>query len=115
MYSTAIAVELRGRGHDVISVRETLPTLSGAPDDEVMHGAIAGGRTLVTEDVRDYRPLEAALLAEGVRHAGVVYTTNRQFPRGDPHTAGRLVRALEAVLQVPPDLANRSIFLAIKD
>lgn len=112
MYSDAIAVELRGRGHDVISVRDTLPTLSGAPDDEVMRVAIGGGRTFVTEDVHDYRPLEASLFGGGSSHHGIIYTTDRQFPRGDPQTTGRLVLALDAVLRDPPDLSNRSIFLA---
>jgi len=72
-------------------------------------------RALVTENVRDYRPLEIGLLAEGSHHAGLVYTSNRQFPRGDPATTGRLVRALDALLRDVPNLRDRSIFLERAD
>jgi len=46
-----------------------------------------------------YRPLEIGLLADGSHHAGLVYTTNRQFRRGDPSTFEQLVRALDALLR----------------
>jgi hypothetical protein len=69
----------------------------------------------VTENVRDFRPLESAHLADGSHHAGLVYTSNRQFPRGDPATTGRLVRALDALLRTAPDLRDRMIFLARVD
>jgi hypothetical protein len=68
-------------------------------------------RTLVTENVRDYRRLEGALLAEGSHHAGLVYTTDRQFPRGDRATVGRLVQALDVLLRDESDLRDRSVFL----
>lgn len=113
MYTPAIAVELRGRGHDVLSVHESSePELAGAPDDKVLAAAQAEQRALVTENVRDYRPLETALLTGGGHHAGIVYTSNRQFPRGHPATAGRLVLALDALLRDRPSLSDRSVFLA---
>lgn len=65
MYAPVIAAELRARGHDVVSVHEADPVLSGAPDDEVLKAAGPGERALVTENVRDYRPLETAVLADG--------------------------------------------------
>jgi len=111
MFADAVAHGLRDRGHDAISVREARPTLAGATDEEVLKAAADGGRVLMTENVRDYRPLEIALLAAGGQHAGIIYTSNRQFPRGHPHTTGRLVRALDALLADPPALADRSIFL----
>ena len=113
MYAPVIAVELRDRGHDILSIHEfTDPQLVGAPDDEVLAGARASRRALVTENVRDYRPLEVALIASGGHHTGLVYTTSRQFPRGQPATAGRLVVALDALLRERPPLCDRSIFLA---
>lgn len=111
MYAPAIPTQLRLRGHDVVSVHED-PALVGAPDDEVLAAAQAAGRALVTENVRDYRPLEAALLGSGGHHGGLVYTSNRQFPRGHPATAGRLVLALDALLREPGTLTDRSMFLA---
>lgn len=111
MYSDVIAVELRVRGHDAVCVREVIPALVGALDEEVLRNAAADERTLVTKNVRDYRPLETALLADGGHHHGIVYTTDRQFPRGDPQTVGRLVLALDALLTDPPHLLDRSMFL----
>ncbi len=111
MYSDVIAVELRARGHDAVRVREVIPALAGALDEEVLRSAAAEKRTLVTENVRDYRPLETARLAEGGHHHGIVYTTDRQFPRGEAQTVGRLVLALDALLTDPPHMFDRSIFL----
>ena len=113
MYAPAIALELRKRGHDVASVHDAAsPALAGASDPEVLSVAQAEGRALVTENVRDFRPLEADLIARGGHHPGLVYTSNRQFPRGHPATAGRLVRALDALLREDHDLRDRAIFLA---
>jgi hypothetical protein len=112
MFSDAVAAGLRDRVHDAISVREAEPSLMGASDEEVLKIAVAEGRSLVTENVRDYRPLEIALLAEGEHHSGIIYTSDRQFPRGNPQTTGRLVRALDSLLTDPPALGDRSMFLA---
>ncbi len=113
MYAPAIAVELRARGHDAVSVHEAAdPQLVGSPDDEVLAAAASAQRVLVTENVRDYRPLELARLAAGDHHHGIIYTSNRQFPRGDPATTGRLVRALNALLHDPPAPWDQSIFLS---
>jgi predicted nuclease of predicted toxin-antitoxin system len=116
MYAPAVAAELRARGHDAISPHDAGQRhLVGASDADVLAAARHEGRVLVTENVRDFRPLESALLAEGSHHAGLVYTSNRQFPRGDPTTTGRLVRALDALLHAAPDLRDRAIFLVRVD
>jgi predicted nuclease of predicted toxin-antitoxin system len=113
MYTPAVAEELRLRGHDAVSVHDASHVaLAGASDADVLAAARRQERTLVTENVRDFRPLESALLTDGSHHAGVVYTSNRQFPRGDPATTGQLVRALDALLRTIPDLRDRAIFLA---
>ena len=112
MYAPAVAVELRARGHDVLSVHEIDPVLVGASDAEVLSAAISAERVLVTENVRDFRPLEIALLEGGDHHHGIVYTSDRQFPRGKPATIGDLVRALDALLHASATLRDRSVFLA---
>jgi hypothetical protein len=61
MYAPAVAVELRARGHDVLSVHEADPVLVGASDAEVLFAAVSAERALVTENVRDFRPLEIAI------------------------------------------------------
>lgn len=115
MYAPAIAVELRARGHDVLSVHEADPVLVGASDDEVMAAAVSEERTLVTENLRDFWPLETAVLEGGEHHHGIVYTSDRQFPRGEPATTGRLVRALDALLRDTLTLRDRSVFLSRPD
>ena len=116
MYAPAVAAELRARDHDVVSVHVASHLfLAGASDADVLAAARSEERTLVTENVRDFRLLENALLAAGSHHAGLVYTSNRQFPRGDPATMGRLVRALDALLRAAPDLRDGSIFLMRAD
>ncbi len=112
MYAPAIAAELRARGHDVASVHGLADALmTGASDADVLAAAQREGRTLVTENIRDFRPLEGGLLADRSHHAGLIYTSNRRFPRGDPATTGRLIGALDALLRRAPDLRDRSMFL----
>jgi predicted nuclease of predicted toxin-antitoxin system len=107
MYPASVAEQLRSRGCDVVSVHDPeYRWLEGAPDDEVFAFAVKEGRALVTENVPDFRLLEADALARGERTPGLVFTTNRQFPRGDPGTIGRLVRALAALVVEAPAVAT---------
>lgn len=116
MYTPAVAEALRARGHDVVSVHDlAYRFLAGASDADVLAAARGEECTLVTENVRDFRLLEGALLVEGSHHAGLVFTSNRQFPRGDPATTGHLIQALEALLRTAPNLRDRSLFLARSD
>ena len=111
MYASTIAEQLRARGHDVGSVHDPeYRTLEGAPDEEVWAAALAADRVLVTENVQDFRRIEADALARAQPVAGLIFTTDRQFPRGDPTTIGRLVTALDALLVAEPELAT-SLFL----
>ena len=106
MYSGAVAEQLRARGHDVVSIHDpTHRKLEGAPDQEVFATAVSQGRAVVTENVPDFRWLENEALASGGDPARLIFTTNRQFPRGDPATRGRLVLALDALLAKRPDLS----------
>ena len=112
MYSAVVAEQLRARGHDAVSVHDPdHRRLEGVPDEEVFAAALAEERALVTENVPDFRRLEADALARGEAHAVLVFTSNRQFPRGEPATIGRLVEALDALLTGSPT-PERSIFLA---
>ena|SRR5476649_1880144 len=111
MYSAVIAAQLRGRGYDVVSIHDPDQRgLEGAADDEVFGAAVTQGRTVVTENVPDFRRLETAALADGAPCPGLIYTTNRQFPRGDNATAGRMMIALAALL-ADPATVPRTLFL----
>jgi len=107
MFAPSVAEQLRDRGYDVASVHDSANRrLEGAPDEEIWAAAIADDRVLVSENVRDFRRIEADALARGQPIARLIYTSDRQFPRGDPRTTGRLVRALDALLAKPPDTAT---------
>jgi len=93
MYPSLIATELRGLGHDVLSVHESPG--SGTPDEQVLDHARSEGRAVLTENVRDFRPLAEALLAAGESHAGLLFTTDKRWPRNDP---GHLITALDELL-----------------
>jgi predicted nuclease of predicted toxin-antitoxin system len=103
MYSVDIADELAARRHDVVSVHRTPGRAT--PDDEVLDHARADERAVVTENVVDFRPLVEALLLAGERHAGVIYTTQKRWPRSD---SGSIITALDELLKVtseqPTDL-----------
>jgi predicted nuclease of predicted toxin-antitoxin system len=111
MYPPAVAEQLRARGRDVVSLHDADHRhLEGAPDEDVFAVALADERALVTENVADFRRLEADALARGTAHATLVYTSNRQFPRGEPGTVGRLVEALDALFRDVPEPGG-SLFL----
>jgi predicted nuclease of predicted toxin-antitoxin system len=111
MYAPAIAAQLRAQGHDVASVHDPqYRRLQGQPDQEVWATTIATDRVLVTENVQDFRRIETDALAQDQPAARLIFTTNRQFPRGDPATLGRLITALDALLAAEPDLTT-ALFL----
>jgi predicted nuclease of predicted toxin-antitoxin system len=104
MYTPTVVEQLRARGHDVASLHDPVyRALEGEPDEDVWTRAISDGRALVTENVGDFRRIEALALARGEPTAQLILTTDRQFPRGDPATVGRLVLALDTLLAEPPN------------
>ena len=75
-----------------------LPELRGSSDEAIFREARRQGRVIVTENVLDYRPLAARAVRSGRTHPGLIFTSNRAFPRAKRRTAGRLVLALDALL-----------------
>jgi len=112
MLSPAIARELRSRGHDVAPVagdshREALS------DPEVLAQARAERRAVITNNLRDFRPLHyEAVTPGGAGHFGMIF-----MPGGYRRTGadtGRIIAALEAILTACPgedDLANGEAWL----
>jgi hypothetical protein len=93
MHSPAVAKQLRAGGHDAVAVKER-PELIGTADDEVLVAGTAEGRALVTEHVKDFAILTQRWMEAGQRHAGIVFTHPRRFPRA----AGDHVRLLSQAL-----------------
>lgn len=111
MYPATLAEQLRARGHDVVSVHDAdYHHLEGAPDAEVFAAAIADDRALLTENVADFRRLETDALGRDAPSPRLIFTTNRQFPRVQAGTVGRLVLALDAALAEPRE-GSASFFL----
>jgi len=114
MFAPTIAQRLRDEnGHDAIAVTE-LDELRGLPDTDIFLAAQKQERTIVTENVRDFRPLARDWQAMGRVHFGLALTTNRRFPRAHSRTAGRLVRALNDLIDAEtgrPPASNREIWL----
>lgn len=94
------AVELRGRGHDAVSVASL--GLTGAPDPEVFDRAVADDRIVVTENVADF----AIVLDQRLRRAQlavpVVFVRKADLPRRSalPH---HLAERLHHWAQANPD------------
>lgn len=111
MWRPAIAEQLRKRGHDVQAVAERSELRSQA-DTVILATAHAEQRAVVTENVRDYRILAAQVMQGRRSHSGLIFTTNRAFPRSDRRTVGRLVLALEHLLSEDGEQENLEWWLA---
>jgi predicted nuclease of predicted toxin-antitoxin system len=104
MLTREIARQLQARGHDVEAVNgnRAWQTLS---DAEVMALARAERRAIVTNNVRDFRPLHhAAIVPGGPGHFGMVF-----IPGGFRRTKddiGRIVDALDEKLALYPGDAS---------
>ena len=69
--SPQIAVLLRKAGYDVDAVADR-EDLAGRSDRFVLEAACAEGRAVVTNNIKDFRPLAAEWLAQGKVHSGLI-------------------------------------------
>ena len=69
--SPQIAVLLRQAGYDVDAVADR-EDLVGRSDRIIFEAAYGEGRALVTNNIKDFRPLAAEWLAQGRAHAGLI-------------------------------------------
>jgi hypothetical protein len=97
MFSPAIAAALRDLGHDVIAVAETAD-LRALTDEEVFAWATAQHRWLLTENVKDFRPILLRALQADISATGLLCTSSRAFPRSRKNP-GPLIQALDAWLR----------------
>jgi len=95
-FSPDIARQLRHRGHDVVGARERIE-LHALSDRDLLRVATLEGRAVVTENVGDFVELHRQSIQGAEPHAGLVFTSPRQFPRSR-RAIGRLVQALETLL-----------------
>ena len=95
MWPPAIADQLRRRGHDTVAVLER-SELARQSDMVVFTAAQAEERVLLTEDAGDFRIIAINWMEMRGGHWGLIFTSNRSFPRSNDRTPGRLVTALDA-------------------
>ena len=100
MFSPAIAAELRELGHDVIAVADRAD-LRARSDEEIFAWAGAERRWLLTENVKDFRPIMLRALQAGPPGCGLLFTSSRAFPRSRKNP-GPLINALHAWLTAEP-------------
>jgi predicted nuclease of predicted toxin-antitoxin system len=112
MLTPTIARELTARGHDVTAVAGD-PAHEALSDTDVLDRARAQRRTVVTNNIRDFRPLHTeAVVPGGPGHFGIIF-----MPPGYRRTTadtGRIIAAVEATLAEHPgesDLANAEAWL----
>lgn len=91
-----IARELRARGHDVEAVAGH-PERESLSDSQIMAVARTERRAIVTNNMRDYRPLHSeAITPGGHGHFGMIFVPG-SYRRTRADT-GRIIAALEAKL-----------------
>jgi predicted nuclease of predicted toxin-antitoxin system len=112
MLSPAIARELRDRGHDAEAVAGH-PDREALPDPDVLALARAEHRALVTNNLRDFRPLHhVAITPGGPGHYGMIFIPGTYRRTRDD--TGKIVTALEGLLNQQPSedsLANGEAWL----
>jgi len=96
--SPQIAALLRHAGYDVLAVADR-DDLVGCSDRVALEVAGSEGRALVTNNIKDFRPLAAEWLAAGRTHPGLIL-----LPSARTRTAvAALAAAIEAILHHHPD------------
>lgn len=96
MYSPRIAVRLRDRGHDAVSLRQRRDLVASS-DRELFTAMAAENRTIVTNNIVDFVPIFRRALADGVQSPGLFLTSDRSTPRSTAEI-GRFVSVLEALV-----------------
>jgi len=98
--SPQIAVPLRQAGFDVDAVADR-EDLAGRNDRIILEVACSEGRAVVTNNIKDFRPLAAKWLAQGRAHAGLILLPSTRTRTRNAITT--VVGAIENVLRDHPD------------
>lgn len=110
--SVHIAERLRRSGFDAIAVTERVDLIRQA-DQRLLEVGLIENRAVVTNNIRDFRPLAARRVVEGLGHAGIVLLPSRRH-RTKSATV-RIADAIASIMQAHPDgLANTERWLVIE-
>jgi predicted nuclease of predicted toxin-antitoxin system len=103
--SPEIAALLRQADYDVDAVAER-EDLVGRTDRFILEVACGEGRAVVTNNIKDFRPLAAEWLAQGRVHAGLILLPSTRTRTR--HAIAAIAVAIENVLRDHPDGLNGS-------
>lgn len=106
-YSEDIAAALCDAGHDVVAAVAD-PGQRGASDPELFQHAAADERRIVTENIKDFRPLLLQAVTAGSPAAPLLLVPPRRFPRGRGDRTAAIVAALRVWLD-RPDAGQRPL------
>lgn len=95
-----VARALRDLGHDITAVAER-PDLRALTDAEVFRAAMDQRRWLLTENVKDFRPLLLQAMQTELVSTGILFTSSRSFHRSRKNP-GPLIHALDVWLTAGP-------------
>jgi hypothetical protein len=98
--SPQTAVLLREAGYDVVAVADR-DDLVGRSDRVVLEVAATEERAVITNNIKDFRPLSGERLAQGRRHTGLILLPSRRTRTRAAVTT--LAGAIEKVLYDHPD------------
>jgi predicted nuclease of predicted toxin-antitoxin system len=98
--SPQIALLLRKAGYDVTAVAEC-DDLAGSTDNIILEVASSEERSVITNNVKDFRPLAGERLAQGGTHPGLILLPSKRT-RARASVAA-IARAIEQVLHDHPD------------
>jgi predicted nuclease of predicted toxin-antitoxin system len=97
-----LAVRLQADGHDVL--RTVTAGQREAADEAQLEFAVLENRILVTNDLKDFKPLAARWAQESREHAGLLIW-------GSAHSVSELYRWITGALKLYPDMHNLTIDL----
>jgi predicted nuclease of predicted toxin-antitoxin system len=98
--SPQIAELLRKAGYDVDTVADR-EDLAGRSDRIIFEIASSEGRAVITNNIKDFRPLAAEWLAQGRVHAGLILLPSTRTRTRDSIAA--IADAIENMLRDHPD------------
>jgi hypothetical protein len=98
--SPLIAQLLQERGLDVVAAAER-SELVEASDREIVEAATREQRAVVTNDIKDFRPIAAERLTDGRGHAGLILLPASRSRSRD--ATGALAGAIEVLMRAHPD------------
>jgi hypothetical protein len=93
MYPATVAEALQATGIEATTVTDL--RLAGASDPEVFAAAVAGGCSVLTENVGDFARIAAEYSTAGGHHPGVLIALSSRFSRR-PAGIGPLIAAVQA-------------------